>query len=174
MPMLPQLVLFASLLSQAAMPAIAPPAVATDIEPPPGSKAVYRVEGRGNQVYLCAQQPDGMKWVLKGPAAVLYDASNQPVGRHSDGPQWTWNDGSAVRGTVIGRQAAPDPANVPWLLLKAEPVSGTKAGALDGIGFVKRSETMRGVAPVTGCDAGKAGASRSVPYAATYTFYRVR
>ena len=154
----------------------APPKVSNNIEPF-ASRQVYQLQGRGDQIYLCSQQKDGMQWVLKGPAAVLYDASNQQVAKHGDGPQWTWKDGSAIRGQVVGRQAAPDPANIPWLLLKTDPFTGPNngefdpPGALDHISYVKRSDTQGGIAPTTGCDAANIGASQSVPYAATYTFY---
>jgi hypothetical protein len=172
-PML--LLLFVS--PQIVAPETAKPQPVTEQIEPQFAKVVYQVQGRGDQIYVCAQQKDGMQWVLKGPAAVLYDASNQPVGKHGAGPQWTWNDGSAVRGTVIGRKASPGAGNVPWLLLKTDPFTGPKngehdpAGMLDKITFVKRSETRGGVAPTGGCDAANIGASQAVPYTATYTFY---
>jgi hypothetical protein len=144
---------------------------------PPNAKVVYRTRGEGVQIYLCAQQRDGMQWVLKGPAATLTDAATgAQVGRHGDGPQWTWSDGSAVRGHIIGRRAAPDPANIPWLLLATDPFPGLngpfdKPGALDHIQFVQRSDTHGGLAPTAGCDAAHIGDAQSVPYSATYTFY---
>lgn len=150
--------------------------VSTNLEPL-ASKVVFEEQGRGDQIYLCSQQKDGMQWVLKGPAAILYNASNQPVGKHGDGPQWTWNDGSAIRGTLVGRQSAPDPSNIPWLLLKTDPFTGPNngefdpPGALDSITYVKRSNTQGGVAPATRCDTANIGAAHAVPYSATYTFY---
>jgi hypothetical protein len=163
-------------LFQTVAPETAPKAVSTNLEPI-ASKVVYQEQGRGDQIYICAQQKDGMQWVLKGPAAVLYDASNHPVGKHGDGPQWTWNDGSAVRGKVVGKHAAPSSTNLPWLLVKTDPFTGPNngesdpPGALDNISYVKRTDTQGGLAPTTGCDAAHIGASQAVPYSARYTFY---
>ena len=175
MPILPILFLLLP-ITQTVTPAPAPQPVSTNLEPI-ASKVVYQLQGKGDQIYLCSQQKDGMQWVLKGPAAVLYDGSNQQVGKHGDGPQWTWKDGSAVRGKVVGRKDAPDAANIPWLLVKTDPFTGPNngehdpAGALDNITYVKRSETQGGLAPSQGCDAARIGASQAVPYSATYTFY---
>ena len=144
---------------------------------PPDAQVVYTAHGAGQQVYLCSQQPDAMKWILEGPAATLTDvATNQPVGKHGPGPQWTWNDGSAVRGKVIGSHPAPDAANVPWLLLRVDLYPGPNGPfdtplKLDEIKYVRRTETHGGVGPTSGCDAANIGASVSVPYSATYTFY---
>lgn len=176
MPILPVVLLLAALSQTGSQQAPQQQPVTTNLEPI-ASKVTYQLQGRGDQVYLCSQQKDGMQWVLKGPAAVLFDASNQPVGKHGDGPQWTWKDGSAVRGKVIGKQAAPDAANIPWLLIKTDPFTGPNngefdpAGALDHITYVKRSNTQGGLSPKDGCNAENIGASQAVPYSATYTFY---
>ena len=150
--------------------------VSTVIDPL-DAQVVYTVHGAGQQVYVCSQQPEAMKWVLQGPAATLTDtATHLPVGRHGPGPQWTWNDGSAVRGKVIGSRPSPDAANVPWLLLKVDLYPGPNGPfdtplKLDAIKYVRRSDTQGGVGPTGGCDAAKIGESVSVPYSATYTFY---
>jgi len=149
----------------------------SDVVDPADSKVVYQTQGRGDQIYICARQKDGMQWVLKGPAATLYDAnSGQEVGKHGEGPTWTWKDGSAVTGKVVGRRPSPDSANLPWLLLKATLVPGLngpfdKPEALDQITFVRRTQTHGGVAPTGGCDAAHIGESQAVPYSAVYTFY---
>jgi hypothetical protein len=175
MLMLPVVLLLAPLL-QTVAPTSAPQPVSSNLEPI-ASKVVYTLQGRGDQIYVCAQEKDGMKWVLKAPAAVLYDASNQPVGKHGYGPRWTWKDGSALIGKVVGKKDAPDAANIPWLLVKTDPFTGPNngesdpAGALDDITYVKRTDTQGGIAPTTGCDAANIGASQAVPYSATYTFY---
>jgi len=163
-------------LPQTVAPGTQQPAVSSNLEPF-ASKVVYRLQGRGDQIYVCSQQKDGMQWVLKAPAAVLYDASNQPLAKHGYGPQWTWKDGSALIGKVVGKRAAPSSTDIPWLLVKTDPFTGPNngefdpPGALDHITYVKRSETQGGLAPTSGCDAAHIGASQAVPYTATYTFY---
>jgi hypothetical protein len=152
------------------------PPVSDKVEPT-DAKPAFQVQGRGEQIYLCAQTgANGMQWVLKGPAAVLYDASNQQVGKHGDGPTWTWKDGSAIMGKVVARRAAPDSANIPWLLIATGPTAGptnafAQPGVLDPITYVQRSNTQGGIAPTAGCDAAHIGASQAVQYSATYTFY---
>ncbi len=155
----------------------APGQPVSNVIDPPDARVVYTVRGAGEQVYVCSQQPDAMKWILAGPAAVLTDmATSEPVGKHGPGPQWTWNDGSAVRGKVTGSRSSPDAANVPWLLVKVDLYPGPNGPfdtslKLDEIKYVRRSDTHGGVGPTSGCDAAKIGASVSVPYSATYTFY---
>jgi hypothetical protein len=149
----------------------------SDTVNPTDATPAFHVEGRGDQIYLCAQTPTAMQWVLKGPAAVLYDAANQQVGKHGDGPTWTWKDGSAIMGKVVGKHAAPDSGNVPWLLIKTGRTAGptdafAQPGVLDPITYVQRSNTQGGIAPTTGCDAAHIGASQAVKYSATYTFYK--
>ena len=173
--------------AQNATPTISPstsqtPPKVTDVIDPMDSRVVYTVQGKGVQIYVCTNPGPGMQWVLGQPAATLTDASGQEVGKHGYGPQWTWKDGSAVMGTVIGKRPSPDAGSVPWLLLSAAPMPGLsnpggqpveqeKAGALDAITFVKRSDTHGGVGPTSGCEPSKIGDSVEVPYTATYTFY---
>ncbi|HMF54170.1 MAG TPA: DUF3455 domain-containing protein [Edaphobacter sp.] len=159
--MLLALILFASLLS---------PQGKDSTEPPAGARAVYVVEGRGVQIYRCAQQGPEFGWVFDAPEAKLFDASTQEqMGTHGAGPVWTWKDGSSVTGKVLEKAASPDPTSIPWLLLAATP-TGTN-GALSKVAFVRRSETHGGNAPATGCDAEHAGGVLRVPYTATYSFY---
>jgi hypothetical protein len=166
-----------ALLLLGLLPLLQDPKPVSDVIDPADSRVVYTTHGQGDQIYLCAQQKDGMQWVLKGPAATLTDVSSgQEVGKHGEGPQWTWKDGSAVRGKVVGKRPAPDSQNIPWLLLAASPIPGlsndeNKPGALDHITFVKRSDTQGGIAPTGGCDASHIGEAKSVAYSATYTFY---
>ncbi len=146
-----------------------------DIIQPTDAQAAFTVEGRGDQIYICAQTAQAMQWVLKAPAAILYNAQNQAVGKHGEGPTWTWNDSSATKGTIIGRRPSPDSASIPWLLLSTQPWAGldaTKTGMLDEITYVQRSDTHGGLQPGDGCDAAHIGESRSIPYSATYTFYK--
>ena len=68
---------------------------------------------------------------------------------------------------------APDGASVPWLLLSATPAADSKPGGmLDGVAFVRRSDTKGGGMPTQGCDAAHIGAEVQAPYSATYTFYK--
>jgi hypothetical protein len=143
-----------------------------DATVPAHARAVLHVEGRGVQIYTCAQ-PGGVsyEWALKAPEAKLFDASSEEVGTHGAGPTWTWKDGSSITGKLLEKRASADALSVPWLLLAATRASD-RPGALAGIAFVRRSETQGGVAPADGCDASHAGATVRVPYTATYTFYK--
>ncbi len=136
-------------------------------------------EGRGNQIYTCTAQPAPggsslYAWVFKAPEAKLFNlATGKPGGRHDAGPTWTLDDGSAVRGTVLQTKPADSPADIPWLLLKADALSSTQ-GALTPVTYVRRYNTHGGVAPPTGCDPAHAGENLNVPYTATYAFYAVQ
>ena len=127
--------------------------------------------GRGEQVYRCSAAPaaHGYAWVLVGPKAVLSDARGAIIGRHYEGPTWEAADGSKVVGQVMAKQPSPTGA-VDWLLLKATRTSGP--GRFATVTYIRRLATTGGVAPATGCAADTAGRTASVPYSATYEFYR--
>jgi hypothetical protein len=159
--MLRSLVLFALIsLPQAPDPTL----------PPPDAHVKATAVGLGVQVYRCAPQGGGFQWALEMPVATLFDpTTRQPVGTHSVGPTWTWNDGSSITGTVLQKRASSDPINVPWLLLETHS-TGTATGMLTDVTLVRRSDTQAGV-PTMACDAVHQNNEVRVPYQATYTFY---
>jgi hypothetical protein len=148
---------------------------ADDVTQPPATAHVLAtVMGRGAQIYRCTAtpgEPAALQWKLDGPDATLFDRdTKQKVGTHSAGPTWTWKDGSAITGKVLQKQSSPDAASVSWLLLEAHPANAS-AGALSDVSYVRRSDTVGGAAPATGCDAQHRDNLLRVPYEATYTFY---
>jgi hypothetical protein len=130
------------------------------IDVPPHSRLLLRAVGSGDQVYGCV---DG-RWALSAPDAKLVNQEGSVIGRHFAGPTWQLNDGSWVKGKAIAKQAAPDATAVPWLLV--ESVGG--AGRLGTVRFIQRTGTHGGSAPDGSCSQ---GATRRVPYTATYSFY---
>ncbi|HXP06967.1 MAG TPA: DUF3455 domain-containing protein [Acidobacteriaceae bacterium] len=141
-------------------------------QPPPNQHPILTVTGKGVQIYTCQQAPTGSQWVFQAPEAILTDSSGTPVGTHGAGPIWKSKDGSTVKGDVLQKSASPDPAAIPWLLLKATTSSGS--GIMSHVEYIRRSETHGGIAPTTACDAGHLNASARVPYTATYTFYSAK
>ncbi len=138
--------------------------------PPADARVKVTAVGLGVQVYQCSPQNGAYQWTLQMPVATLFDPkTHQAVGTHSEGPTWTWNDGSVITGKVIQKQPSPDPANVPWLLLATHSTTAT-TGMLSDVTLVRRSDTQAGV-PTMGCDAVHQNNSVRVPYKATYTFY---
>jgi hypothetical protein len=121
---------------------------------PDGQRAVLTATGKGVQIYSCKDS----QWVFQAPEATLFDTSGKEIGTHGAGPVWKFRDGRFVKGTVVAKSDAPEPGNIPWLLLKGE-------GSFE---FIRRSETRGGAAPAGSCDAGK---TVRVDYSATYTFY---
>jgi hypothetical protein len=89
------------------------------------------------------------------------------VGRHYAGPSWEDTDGSAVVGKIVANEPGKTASDIAWLKLEVTAQRGS--GALTGVTTVQRINTQGGVATGT-CD--KAGAFRSVPYAADYVFLR--
>jgi hypothetical protein len=73
-------------------------------------------------------------------------------------------------GEVVQRSAAE--GSIPWLLLKSKSTEGV--GALSTVKYVQRVDTVGGVAPAAGCDAGHAGVETRVDYTANYLFYGTR
>src|ERR1700679_1716603 len=158
------------LLSLALLALIVSPQTPDPTLPPADAHVKATAVGLGVQVYRCAPQGDTFQWTLDGPVATLFDpATHQPVGTHSTGPTWTWNDGSSITGKVLQKRAASDPANLPWLLLETNSAS-TTTGMLSDVTLVRRSDTQAGVPPMV-CDSVHQNNEVRVPYKATYTFY---
>ena len=149
-----------------------PQALDPTLTPTAGGVTIATAQGRGVQVYHCTEGNGGTyAWVLQGPEATLSEpTSGERLGTHSQGPTWTWSDGSSITGSVLTTMASPDAGSVPWLLVKTHAVQGTH-GVLSTVTLVRRSDTKGGMAPPVGCDAQHGGTSQRVPYTATYTFY---
>src|SRR6266404_3979953 len=156
------LVLSGSLLSARAAETPLPDAIAA-----PGDTTVLSAHAEGAQVYDCKAGADGKPaWAFREPIATLL-ADGKTVGRHYAGPNWEHSDGSAVTGKVAGNVPGATPNDIPWL--KLEVVSRRGSGILAGVTTVQRINTSGGKLDGP-CD--KAGAYRSVPYAADYVFLR--
>jgi hypothetical protein len=151
---------------QLASAAVAPPTVPASIAVPAGNVVSSVGRAQGYQVYVC--QPTG--WVLKQPMAWLLQ-NGQPFATHYAGPTWTALDGSSVVAARDGSAPAPIPGAIPWLRLKTTSTSGP-AGTFTGTTYIQRINTTGGVAPATGCDASRLGATAAVYYTADYYFYR--
>lgn len=135
--------------------------------PSPEAPPLVTLTGIGVQIYTCGPAD---KWVLTAPEATLFREREQ-VGTHSAGPQWTWNDGSAVTGKVLTTTPSSDPTkNVPLLELSATAVPGA-TGFLTPVTRITRTDTQGGVAPADGCGPGVRGERLRVPYAATYKMF---
>jgi hypothetical protein len=147
-------------------------AAQSSTEPPPSQHTTLTVTGKGVQIYTCQQAAAAPQWVFQAPEATLLNAAGNTVGTHAAGPIWRSNDGSTVKGDLLQKEASPDPAAIPWLLLKASTATGS--GVMTRVEFIRRSDTHGGIAPTTGCDAQHLTAVTRVPYTATYTFYSAK
>ena len=99
----------------------------------------------------------------------MLDNQGNKVGKHYAGPTWEANDGSKVVGEVLAKDNGPDPAAIPWLLLRAKANAGS--GIFSRITNVQRLNTQGGKAPADGCTQAKAGTELRMPYTADYYFY---
>ncbi len=141
-----------------------------DVLVPAGGKMLEVIAARGVQIYQCrAKTGGGAEWVFTAPDADLNDSKGQPAGRHYAGPHWEARDGSRFQGTVKSRAEASTPTAIPWLLLTARSVGPD--GRWSKVTSVQRINTVGGVAPTSGCDAGKVGSDQRVPYTADYVLF---
>jgi hypothetical protein len=163
------LILLSSLASVSLIPAAIAQAQQQSTEPPPSEHIVLTVTGKGVQIYTCQLVANEPQWVFDAPDASLFDAAGAKVGVHGAGPSWRYYDGSSVRGEVVAKAASPEPAAIPWLLIKA--IGEEDSGTLAKVEFIRRSETHGGNAPAAGCDATHKDQQARIPYTATYTFY---
>ena len=159
---------------------LTPPAnLPTAIAAPSGSTLAIHDHGVGTQVYTCTASGGAdagadagavtYSWVLKGPNAVLSDATFAQVGTHGVGPEWTSSDGSMIAGTKLAQANSPVAGAIPWLLLRATSTGG--AGVFANITFVQRLNTAGGTAPATGCGSTTVSTETSAAYSADYYFY---
>jgi Protein of unknown function (DUF3455) len=135
----------------------------------------FALQGIGVQIYACKaadNDPARFDWTFIAPEAVLFDNRGKKVGKHYAGPTWEANDGSTVVGEVLAKDNGPDPASVPWLLLRAKAHAGS--GIFSPITGVQRLNTQGGKAPVDGCTQATAGTEVRIPYRADYYFYSAR
>jgi hypothetical protein len=134
------------------------------------------LHGAGVQIYECRSGKDassGFAWILKTPDADLTDHKGKTVARHYAGPTWEASDGSSkVTGELVAQDGGPDPAAIPWLLLRS--TSNTGKGLFAKTQSIQRLHTVGGRAPPAVCDASQAGKRVRVPYSADYYFYAPR
>ena len=134
-----------------------------------GAGAAIELRATGAQIYACEASSSGSAWRLKAPDATLLDSTGSEFGHHFAGPSWQARDGSTVVGEVVTSSPAPTPGSIPWLVLRAKSHSGD--GVFASVGFVTRTRTEGGSAPMAGCDSAHIGAESRVPYSATYVFF---
>ncbi|WP_405821506.1 DUF3455 domain-containing protein [Streptomyces sp. NBC_01390] len=132
---------------------------------PEGNRLTGVFSAEGVQTYTCT---DGA-WKLLEPAATLWargDRSHRTVALHSRGPVWVSTvDGSAVNAAAVAN--SPKTGTIPELLLKSTTTRG--AGVFADVSYIQRLNTHGGVAPAAACT----GTDQvSVPYSATYAFYK--
>ena len=142
------------------------------VTPPAGKYAMIAL-GVGEITYECrprAGAADTFEWVFVAPVATLYDRNKKVVGRYYGGPAWEANDGSKVTGKQLAVTPAAGPQHIPLQLVQANPATG--AGAMSGVTYIQRLNTMGGVAPTATCTKATAGAKQQVPYQADYVFYK--
>lgn len=143
------------------------------VQVPTGNKVAMETVGLGDITYQCnakKDMPSQFEWVFVGPEAKLNDRSGKQVGKYY-GPPATWEsmDGSKLTGT----QVAVSPSavgNIPYQLVKANPASGN--GAMTGVTYIQRVNTINGVAPASECAASNVGTKQTVKYQADYIFYK--
>jgi hypothetical protein len=125
----------------------------------------FIVPAKGVQIYECRNN----EWAFVAPAADLFDAKGNKIGRHYAGPHWEAEDGSKIVGTVKARADAPTHGSIPWLLLSTQSVGGK--GAFSQVSSIRRVHTAGGTAPREHCSTAETGKLVRVPYTADYYFF---
>lgn len=152
---------------------VKPPEVPAALRPPIEQTLFLEARATGVQIYECTSKPEAASaftWTFQAPEATLTDRWGRSIGRHYAGPTWELRDGSRVSGEVVARDPGPDPAAIPWLLLRAKSTSGT--GPLSRTQSIQRVRTVGGIAPTAPCTEELAHTVVRVPYRATYYFYQ--
>jgi hypothetical protein len=154
-------------------PPAAPPSLGffSRIKTPDSVEPVLRLQGRGAQVFRCEARGSAFTWVYRLPEADLVDAGGKALVRHGANFSFEHADGSRLLGTVVEFDEAPDPKkDLRWLLLSTRSFGD---GALSGITFVQRVNTIGGMPPAK-CDAGQQSRLLRVDFSADFVFYKPR
>jgi hypothetical protein len=147
--------------------------VATAVQVPAGHRVAMQTVGAGSITYECRVKKDStdqFEWVFAGPDAKLLDSAGKTVGKYY-GPPATWEavDGSKITGTQVA--VSPGGAgNIPLQLVKANPAMGM--GAMQGITYIQRVNTMGGIAPAMPCAQAQVSQKQVVQYQADYNFWK--
>jgi hypothetical protein len=147
--------------------------VAAAVQVPAGHRVAMQTVGAGSITYECRVKKDNtdqFEWVFAGPDAKLLDSAGKTVGKYY-GPPATWEavDGSKITGTQVA--VSPGGAgNIPLQLVKANPAMGM--GAMQGITYVQRVNTMGGTAPAMPCAQAQVSQKQVVQYQADYNFWK--
>lgn len=148
------------------------PDVPKEIAVPPGHKLLFKVEGKGVQIYKAVAGKSGTpEWVLEAPLADLFECKGGKAGCHYDNPpSWEAADGSKVVKSGDAKSApAPNPKeDIPWLLVKVKAEDG-KAGTFSPAVYIQRLQTEGGKAPAELPK--RVGTKVGVAYKAVYYFY---
>ncbi len=133
----------------------------------PDQVPIVTVRAEGAQIYECKANAGGrLAWQFREPIATLL-LNDKTVGRHSAGPTWAFDDGSAVTGRITASAPGATRRDIPWLRLDVTAHSGN--GELSVATTVQRINT-RGGTMAGSCR--RPGAFLSVPYSADYVFLR--
>jgi hypothetical protein len=151
-----------------------PPNVPGAINAPAGHVAFLVSHATGTQNYVCQRTSSGYDWILKEPAAILFDDNDKQIMTHFAGPTWQANDGSAVKAARVNGVTVSEDA-IPWLLLRTtSTTSGPDGGdRLTATTYIQRVNTTGGLAPKTGCKGSTVGDMSKVPYTSDYYFYKL-
>jgi hypothetical protein len=139
------------------------------LAPPASAKLLLEAGADGVQIYVCDAKDQGFAWVFEAPEATLFDADGRQIGTHSEGPTWTFADGTEITGKIIAKQASPLPRAIPWL--RGDVVAHEGSGPLAAATAIRRIETKGGVEPASGCDEAHKGDEARIRYSAIYQFY---
>lgn len=134
----------------------------------PSGKEAMTLKGAGVLNYECRSTDGKTAWSFV-PDAKLMDKAGKEVGKYYGGPTWELADGSKITGKQLAT-APGAPGAIPLQLVQTAPATGK--GALEGVMYIQRLNTVGGVAPAEPCDANTVGTKRVVPYSADYVFFK--
>ena len=153
-----------TLLACAAKQAITPPGAPLALRVAKNEAPSLEAFASGAQAYECGAAG---RWLAKGADAELTDREGKKLGTLSSGPTWEARDGGKVTGAPKAEEPGRKSGDLPWALFTAS--SAPRGGALGRTSSIQQMDTVGGGAPAGSCTPGDRA---SVPFKATYYFYR--
>jgi Protein of unknown function (DUF3455) len=140
------------------------------IKTPDTVEPVLRLQARGVQVFRCEPRGGGYSWIFRLPEADLFDANGKAVVRHGANFSFEHVDGSRLLGSIVDFDDAPDTHNLRWLLFSTRSFG---EGALSGVNYVQRVNTIGGMPPAR-CEPAQQNRVLRVDFSADFVFYKPR
>lgn len=133
-----------------------------------GLTAIYTWTAKGQMVFQCAMDDEGLYWQFLFPQGKLYNDQGRFEGELLPDFGVKARDGSAASARIVEQKEANSPRDLKPALFEA---TGSLRGTMKNLRYIERRYAKGGM-PQTKCSPSQRGKRLYVPFTARYIFYR--